>query len=530
MPDTESFDVVVVGAGFAGLYALYRLREMGLSVRVLEAGSDVGGTWFWNRYPGCRCDVESIEYSFSFSEALQREWDWSERYAPAAEIREYARHVAERFDLYRDIDLDTRVTSATWADGSWRIETETGGQVQARICVMATGVLSAGQVPDLPGLADFAGETCHTSTWPAEGVDLSGKRVAVMGTGSSGVQAIPEIAQVAERLHVLLRTPNYVVPARNAPLHPAELERFRFLYPELRQRARNMRGGALFTLRDQSALEVSAEERQREFERRWRIGGAFNIQSAFNDIQTNPEVNAMLSDFIRGKIGEIVEDPDTAEALKPPHLIGTRRLCVGTDFYETFNRPNVDLIDLRETPFERFTDSGFITGGTETKIDTMVFATGYDAITGALSRIVITGRDGRTLAQHWQDGARAHLGLMPAGFPNLFLLTGPGSPAVLSNVIVSIEQHVDWMAECLAWLREKGRATIEATQAAEQGWVDHVRALGEASLLSKGSAWYLGVNVPGKPRVFLPYAGGVPRYREECAEVAADGYRGFVTR
>jgi len=525
------FDVLVVGAGFAGLYAIYPLRQQGLSVRALEAGSDVGGTWYWNRYPGCRCDVESMEYSFSFSEALQQDWDWSERYATAAEIQTYARHVARRFDLRRHIDFDTRVVSAAYdgETGGWQVVTAQGRSLQARFLVMATGVLSAGRIPEFDGLDRFRGGTYHTSTWPFDAPDFTGKSVAILGAGSSGVQAIPELAKQAGHLYVLLRTPNYVVPARNGPLAAAEMAKIRALYPELRAKARSMRGAILLPLRDQSALEVTEAERQAEFERRWQMGGAFNFTSAFNDVQSDPKVNRIASDFIRAKISAAVNDPATARALQPPHLVGTRRLCVGTEFYETFNRANVTLVNLNETPLLGFTETGARVGDGDIALDAMVFATGFDAITGALSKIDIRGRDAVRLQEVWQQGATSLIGMMSAGFPNLFMVGGPGSPAVLTNVIMSIEHHVDWISGCIDWLRMKGLKTIEATPEAQKAWAEHVAEVGAMALSSQGNAWYLGANVPGKPKLFLPYAGGFPQYVARVKDMTANGYAGFAT-
>ena len=529
-PTEPLCDVVIVGAGFAGLYALQRLRRLGLTARVFEAGGDVGGTWYWNRYPGCRCDVESMEYSYSFDDGLQQAWNWTERYASQPEILAYARHVAERHDLRRDIEFNTRVTAARWDEASqvWTVRTDTGRAVRARWCLMATGVLSAGRIPEFEGLDQLRCPAYHTSTWPAEGVDFSGQRVAVMGTGSSGVQAIPLIAQQASRLHVLLRTPNYVVPARNGPLPETEIQRVKSDYPALREQARNSKGGVLLRLRHESASAVSAQERERAFEERWQLGGAFNFQTSFSDIQTDLQANTFASDFLRSKIARIVQDPVKARWLQPRHLLGTRRLCVGTDFYETFNRANVDLVNLREEPISGFTPKGVRVGSREIELDAIVFATGFDAMTGALSAIDIVGRGGLALREHWAQGPRAYLGLMAAGFPNLFLITGPGSPSVLSNVIVSIEQHVEWITDCLAAMKAGGQTTIEPTAQAESEWTEHVATLGANSLFAGGESWYLGSNVPGKPRVFLPYAGGVPAYRERCAQVAAQGYTGFT--
>lgn len=528
-PQAPILDAIIIGAGFAGLYMLYKLRQLGFKALVLEAGSDVGGTWYWNRYPGCRCDVESLEYSYSFSDELQQSWQWSERYAPQEEILEYARHVADRFDLRTDICFETRVKRAVFDESTnaWTAEAGDGRSWLARTCIMATGCLSAGRIPDFPGLSDFAGAVYQTSAWPFEGVDFSGQRVAVVGVGSSGVQAIPLIAEQAKHLYVLQRTPNYVVPARNAAL-PVEVEQqAKASYKELRDLALTMPGGVILRRRPQSALEVSPEELRQGFEERWEMGGAFNFMSSFGDVQSNPEANRLASEFARSKIAEIVRDPQVAMDLMPPHLMGTRRLCVGTNYYETFNRSNVTLVNLRKEPVTRFTATGVIVGEGQVEIDVLVLATGFDAITGALTAMEIVGRGGETLRDHWAAGAKTQLGLMSRGFPNLFMITGPGSPSVLSNVLVSIEQHVNWIGDCLQWLRNHNRALIEATHEGEAAWMDEVAQLGSASLLAGGDSWYLGANVPGKPRLFMPYCGGVPAYRERCAKVAHEGYSGF---
>ncbi len=524
-----SFDAVIVGAGFAGLYMLHRLRGLGLRVRLIEAGGDVGGTWYWNRYPGCRCDVESFEYSYAFSEELEQSWHWHERYAPQAEILAYAQHVADRFDLRRDIEFNRRVVSANFdnADSRWTISTDQGERLRARFCIMATGCLSAGRVPEFPGLTEFKGRVLHTSTWPWEGARFDSERVAVMGVGSSGVQAIPLIAEQARHLSVLLRTPNYVVPARNGQTDEESAKDVKRQYRERRALALTMPGGVLLKRRPESALAVTPEERRQGFEERWTMGGAFNFVSAFSDIQTSTEPNRLASEFVRDKIRETVRDPKVAAGLVPSHLMGTRRLCVGTDYYETYNRSNVDLVNLRDQPIVRFTSSGVVVGQREIELDTMVFATGFDAMTGALGAINIVGSSGRSLRAHWSEGPRTYLGLASASFPNMFFVTGPGSPSVLSNVVVSIEQHVEWISECLRWMGDNGHTKICAQQDAEDGWGRHVNEVGQASLLSSGDSWYLGSNVPGKPRVFMPYAGGVPAYRSHCQRVASEGYAGF---
>ena len=532
-PTQPPLDALVVGAGFAGLALVQRLRGMGLNVQVLEAGGDVGGTWFWNRYPGCRCDVESLEYSYAFSAELQQDWTWTERYATQPEILAYARHVAERFDLRRDIRFHTRVNALRWDEPSatWTAHTTAGDTLHARVVLMATGVLSASRTPEFEGLQQFQGGQWHTARWPERGVDLAGQRVAVVGVGSSGVQAIPLIAQQAAQLHVLMRTPNYVVPARNALLSAETVREAKACYPQRRQQALRYRGGVLLDVGPQSALQATPQELERGFEARWQRGGAFAFQSAFNDIQTHVQANRLASDFLRRKIGQIVHDPATAAALQPQHLLGTRRLCVGSDYFETYNRPHVELVDLRQLPLQCFTAQGVRVGqgaaAREIALDAVVFATGFDAMTGALTAVHIEGEQGRTLQQHWAAGPRSHLGLMVAGFPNLFTVTGPGSPAVLSNVIVSIEHHVGWIADALAHLRQRGQRVMRTSAEAEAAWVDHVAELGRASLISGGESWYLGANVPGKPRVLMPYVGGVPAYQQRCAEVAARGYAGF---
>ncbi len=521
-------DAVVVGAGFAGLYALHRLRGQGLAVRVLERGSGIGGTWFWNRYPGARCDIESLEYSYQFSPELQREWQWSERYATQAEILRYLEHVADRFDLRRDIRLDTLVTAARFDDASqrWTLETEGGGHFVARFCVMATGCLSSANLPGFPGRDRFAGATYHTGSWPHEGVDFTGKRVAVIGTGSSAIQSIPLIARQAAHLTVFQRTASYSIPAHNGPIDPDFLSEVKADYAAFRRRNAQMPFGANFPLGEKGALEASAEERDRVYEQRWQRGGLGFI-TAFADLQLDREANATAAEFVRDKIRQIVRDPETAGKLSPKQVIGCKRLCVDTGYYETFNRPNVSLVDVSETPIEEITASGVVVAGREYAVDCIVFATGFDAMTGALARIDIRGRGGLPLREKWAAGPRTYLGLGTAGFPNLFLITGPGSPSVLSNMVPSIEQHVDWIADCIAWLRDHDVKSIEATTAAEDAWVAHVNEVADLTLYPSCNSWYLGANVPGKPRVFMPYL-GFPPYVAKCDEVAAKGYEGFA--
>ena len=525
---TETKDVVIVGAGFAGMYMLHRLRGLGMSARVFEAGSGVGGTWYWNRYPGARCDVESMQYSYSFSPELQQEWQWSELFASQPEILRYANHVADRFDLRRDMQFDTRVTEAAFdrATHRWTVRTDRGDVVSARHCVMATGCLSTARVPDVPGIERFAGKTYHTGHWPHDGADFTGQRVAVIGTGSSAIQAIPVIARQAARVVVFQRTPNFSIPSRNGPMTEGYAQSWKSDYPALRDKARHMRTGILNNPNDVSALEVSDDERRRIFEERWAAGGT-NFMAAFNDLILDQRANNTAANFVRDKIRATVRDQDVADLLAPKnHPIGTKRICVDTDYYGTYNRENVTLVDVRSTPIGEITANGVRAGDTEYGVDAIVFATGFDAMTGALLNIDISAGDG-TLHEKWEGGPRTYLGLMTAGFPNMFMITGPGSPSVLSNMMVSIEQHVDWIADCVAYLRAQGLDCIEATQVAEDAWVEHGNEVAHKTLYPLANSWYMGVNIPGKPQVFMPYIGGVGAYRDICDEVAGEGYRGF---
>ena len=537
LPDLEatmpaaSYDAVVVGAGFAGLYLLHKLRQQGLSVRVIEAGDDVGGTWYWNRYPGARCDVESMQYSYSWDEDLQQEWGWSERYAGQAEILRYLGHVADRFDLRRDIAFGTRVTAAAYDEAArrWTIRTDRAGTLTAAFCIMATGALSAARIPNLDGLADFTGKTYHTASWPKEEVDFTGQRVGVIGTGSSAIQLIPLVAEQAAHLTVFQRTPNFSLPARNEPLRADYEAYWKQNYQALRQKAREeMRSGTLYDYSTRSAGETPEHERLEEYEARWAKGGA-NFMHAFRDLLLDREANQTAAEFVHTKIRATVKDPATAEALCPmDHPIGTKRICLDTGYFETFNRDNVSLVNLRRSPIEAITPHGIRTSAAKHELDAIIFATGFDALTGSLLAVDIKGVGGRSLREKWAEGPRNYLGLMIHGFPNLFTVTGPGSPSVLSNVVHSIEQHVDWLADCIAYLRARGITRIEPEQAAEDRWVDHVREVASGTLYPSAASWYMGANIPGKPRVFLPYIGGTNVYRRICAEVAARNYEGFV--
>jgi cyclohexanone monooxygenase len=525
-----AYDAVIVGAGFSGLYMLHRLRQLGLSARVIEAGSGVGGTWYWNRYPGARVDIESQEYSYSFSPELDAEWTWSERYASQPELLAYLDHVADRFDLRRDIQLDTRVVAARFDETSnrWTIETDQGDVIQSRWCVMATGCLSVPKEPDVPGVAQFRGPTWHTGRWPHEGVDFTGQRVGVIGTGSSGIQVIPQIAKQAAHLSVFQRTPNFSVPAHNGPVDAAVTADWATNRARYRTEARATGFGIrAVNQQERSAHDDTPEERQATYEDRWAYGG-FSLLGAYGDLVVDRAANATAAQFVAGKIRKIVKDPKVAERLVPTsYPIGAKRICVDTGYYDTFNRDNVTLIDLSEEPVETITETGLRTSKADYEFDALVFAIGFDAMTGALSRIDIRGRGGVALKDAWSDGPRTFLGLAVAGFPNLFLVTGPGSPSVLSNMAVAIEQHVEWISDCIGWMGRRQLGSIEATVAAQEAWVTHVNEVAAGTLFPQANSWYLGANVPGKPRVFMPYIGGFPVYRQACNDVAAKGYEGF---
>ncbi len=527
--EQPDLDVVVVGAGFAGLYLLHRLRGLGFSARAIEAGDDVGGTWYWNRYPGARCDVPTTDYSYSFDPELEQEWTWSEKYATQPEILRYLQHVAEKYDLRRDITFGRRVVAARWDDAAklWRVRTDDGAETSCRHYVMASGCLSMPKEVDIPGTDRYSGEVYFTSRWPHEGVDFTGKRVAVIGTGSSAVQSIPIIAEQAAHLTVFQRTPAYCIPARNGPAPADALEALAADRDGYREAARWSQAGVPIHGEVLPAAQVPEEERRAKFEAGWERGGLFTI-NIFADQLVNPAANEIVAEMIREKIRGIVADPETAESLCPKdYPVGTKRPCLDTNYYETYNRPNVRLVDLRKHPIDTITEAGIDTVDESFTFDAIVFATGFDAMTGAVVAVDIEGKEGVTLEQKWADGPVTYLGLMTDGFPNLFLVTGPGSPSVLSNMTVSIEQHVDWIADRLAEMRERGFDTIEPTATAEQGWVQHVNDAADITLFPTANSWYMGANVPGKPRVFLPYVGGVGNYRKVCNEVVDKGYLGF---
>jgi len=531
--DQVEVDAVVVGAGFAGMYLLHRLRSDGWTVRVLEAGDDVGGTWYWNRYPGARCDVQSVDYSFSFDPLLDEEWVWTEKYATQPEILRYAQHVADRYDLRRDIDFGSRVESAAWdeAGSRWHVRTSRGDHLVCRFFVMATGCLSVPKELDIEGVERFRGDVFYTSRWPHTPVDLTGKRVGVVGTGSSGIQSIPVMARQAAQLTVFQRTPNFSMPANNGPIPEDKLAALANGRAEYREAARWSQGGVPFPRAVASALAAPEGERLARYEHAWDHGGIIDFLGTYADHISDRRANELVAEFVRDKIRSIVHDPETAELLCPTnHPIGSKRMCVDTGYYETFNLPHVRLVDLRAHPIATITETGVDLVDESLPFDVLVFATGFDAMTGALVGVDIAGRDGTTLKEAWVGGPVTYLGLMAAGFPNLFMITGPGSPSVLSNMIVSIEQNVDWIARCLAALRREGSDSIEPTGGAVDGWVQHVNDFADLTLFPLANSWYMGANVPGKPRVFLPYAGGVDTYRRICDEVAATDYLGFERR
>jgi cation diffusion facilitator CzcD-associated flavoprotein CzcO len=524
-------DALVIGAGFAGLYQLLSLRErLGLSVKALEAGDGVGGTWYWNRYPGARCDSESHVYWYTFSPDLMREWEWSERYPGQPEIMRYLNYVADRFDLKRDILFNTRVIGAHYdqAANRWRVRTEAGETFVAKFLITAVGCLSTANVPKFEGLECFDGDWYHTGQWPHEGVDFTGKRVGMIGTGSTGIQAAPVIAAAAKHLTVFQRTANYSVPARNAKLTPAFQRYIKENPDEIRAATRETLNGMAFRIEERLAVETPPEEREAIYEAAWERGG-LQFRATFKDMLVDKAANDTAADFIRRKIRSIVKDPKTAATLSDiDHPYAAKRPPIDTNYFETFNRPNVTLVDVKATPIERISPAGVCTTDAEYKLDIIVFATGFDAMTGPMLRMDIRGRDGLALKDVWEAGPRNYLGLQIAGFPNLFTITGPGSPSVLCNMPVAIEQHADWIADCIAHMRANGLQRIEARPDAVDKWVAEVNDVASKTLLPLAThSWYLGANIPGKPRVFMPYAGGMVRYREICNDVVARGYEGF---
>ena len=522
-------DVVVVGAGFSGLYLLYRLRKAGFSTRVFERGGDVGGTWYWNRYPGARCDVESLQYSYSFDEQLQQDWHWPEKFSAQPDILAYANHVADRFNLKKDIEFNIEVKASRFDENlkTWKITTNSGEEIDAQYFIMATGCISTTQIPNIKGLSDYVGNTFHTGDWPHEEVDFSGQSIAVIGTGSSGIQSIPVLAKQAKKLTVFQRTPNYSIPSQNEPMTKKYERSWKDVYSERRKEMRYSAHGSLKDLNDVPALSVDEDQRQELYTKRWAIGGT-GFLGSFNDSLTNADANYTAAEYVRQQIKRVVKDKETAEILCPrSYPIGTKRICIDTGYFETYNRENVKLVDISKKPIQRLVTDGIIVDDQLYPFDSIIFATGFDAMTGSIFNVDIKGRGGLALKEKWNAGPKTYLGLMSASFPNLFMITGPGSPSVKSNMIMSIEQHVDLVIETLLSMRRKGLSVVEPELEAENKWVDHVQEVANKTLFPQANSWYMGANIPGKPRLFMPYIGGVGAYREICEEIVANNYRGF---
>ena len=522
----EELDVIIVGAGFSGLYMLYKMRKMNLKALIIERASDAGGTWFWNRYPGARCDIESIEYSYSFSDELQQEWNWSNRYSDQSEILDYVNYVVKKFNLKENIVFNTSVKSATFDENlkNWIVETDSKSY-SSKFCVMATGTLSSIKQPNFDGLENFKGDWYVTGEWPHEKLDFTSKKVAIIGTGSSAVQSIPVIAEEAKNLTVFQRSPNYTIPANNRPLTEKELSNAKSSYDQIREKAKYTRAGIGYNqFEERKLLDLSSEEINKELNNRWKIGGQEIFTAGFTDVGVNVEANKIVADFVKSKIKEIVKDPNVAELLSPEDAIGCKRLCADTNYFETYNRENVELIDLNSNPINSITENGILTKNKEFKFDTIIFATGFDAMTGALQAIDITGKNGKKLKQLWKDGPKSFLGLLINGFPNLFTVTGPGSPSVLTNMMVAIEQHVEWISNCINFLSKSNLNEVEADELFQIEWMDHIEEVAKNTLRYTCNSWYVGANVPGKKRVFMPYAGGFGKYREKCDEIAENNY------
>ena len=522
----EELDVIIVGAGFSGLYMLYKMRKMNLKALIIERASDAGGTWFWNRYPGARCDIESIEYSYSFSDELQQEWNWSNRYSDQSEILEYINYVVKKFNLKENIVFNTSVKSATFDENlkNWILETDSKSY-SSKFCVMATGTLSSIKQPNFDGLENFKGDWYVTGEWPHEKLDFTSKKVAIIGTGSSAVQSIPVIAEEAKNLTVFQRSPNYTIPANNRPLTEKELSNAKSSYDQIREKAKYTRAGIGYNqFEERKLLDLSSEEIKKELNNRWKIGGQEIFTAGFTDVGVNVEANKIVADFVKSKIKEIVKDPNVAELLSPEDAIGCKRLCADTNYFETYNRENVELIDLNSNPINSITENGILTNDKEFKFDIIIFATGFDAMTGALQAIDITGKNGKKLKQVWKDGPKSFLGLLINGFPNLFTVTGPGSPSVLTNMMVAIEQHVEWISDCINFLSKSNLNEVEADELFQIEWMDHIEEVAKNTLRYTCNSWYVGANVPGKKRVFMPYAGGFGKYREKCDEIAENNY------
>jgi cation diffusion facilitator CzcD-associated flavoprotein CzcO len=522
-------DAVIVGAGFGGMYAVYKLREMGLSFVGIEAAGDVGGVWYWNRYPGARCDLMSVDYSYSFSKEIEQEWTWSEQFAGQPEILAYANFVADRLDLRKHIRFETRVTSAVWDDRRhlWTVKTNRGETFEATYCIMATGPISMPKDPDIPGIDRFKGQLLRAQKWPHEPVSFAGKRVGVIGTGSTGIQIVQEVGKEAGELFVFQRTPSYSMPMRNHDLDAEYVAEMKRNYAGMRDASRLSPNGGVRPATTRPYFSLPAVQRRQVLEHAWEQGG-HSVLGAFSDLMVNPEANEQVAEFLRGKIAEVVKDPETAERLKPrDYPVFARRPCLDSGYYETFNQDNVHLVDCLTDPVVEITATGVRTKSREIELDILIFATGYDGLTGALLACEVVGRDGRKISDKWAGGARSYLGLMIEGFPNLFLTAGPNGPAALANLININEHDVDWIGNAITYMARQGLTAMEPAKAAEDAWMELVSALAQRTLLSKASTWYVGANVKGKPQGLTMYTGGFPKYCEACAAASRDGYRDF---
>jgi len=526
---TDTTDIVVVGAGFAGIYMVHKAHELGLNVIGVERGGGVGGTWYWNRYPGLRCDVESLDYSYSFNEEIQQEWVWTEKFPAQPDILAYLEFVANKLDITKDFQFDTEVTGATWNESTqrWSVAT-TAGTIDTKYVVWGTGMLSIPKIPDIPGMDSFEGELLNPAIWPHEPVSFAGKRVAVLGTGSTGIQVIPIVAETAEHLFVLQRTPSFSLPAHNATLSPERVADVKSRYKAYRAEARTQMLGCVTETRGEPFEVMGPDLARAELERNYNYGSPMRFASAIVDTVASEEANNFTASFAREKIRARIADPALAEKLMPDHFITTRRLCIDTDYYETYNRDNVTLVDLRDEELLAITPTGFRTAAGEYDVDMIILATGFDGVTGALSRIDVRGRDGVSLSKKCKEAPASYMGLSVAGFPNTFVVAGPGCPAPLSNVVLSIEIHIEWIANMLKMLEAESVTTFEPTAAAEQEWTDHVNAVSDSTLMRFANSWYVGANVEGKARVNVVYMGGVAPYEAELLEVANDNYRGFT--
>jgi cyclohexanone monooxygenase len=529
----EEYDIVVIGAGFSGMYALYKLRGLGLRLKGYEAGDGPGGTWYWNRYPGARVDIESMIYSYSFDPALEQEWKWPEHFSPQPDLEVYANHVADRFGIRDQIQFGTTVTRLRFDDATsrWHVSTDRGDEVSARFVIAATGSLNATNIPAFPGVETFGGQWYHTSKWPKEGVDFTGKRVGVIGTGSTGIQVIPVVAEQAAHLTVFQRTANFSIPSRNRPIDPDYERDWKENYPGYRQMMKNTASAAVLTGQrlDRSVFDVSDEEREEILERAWESRSGFKFTGSFKDVRTSIEANEVVAEFVRRKIRQIVKDPAVAELLCPnTHPLGTKRLCLDSGYYEAFNRPNVTLVDVRSNPITEITPAGLRTAAGEYELDILIYATGFDAMTGSMTRMNVTGADGVRLQDKWVNGPTNYLGFLVAGFPNLFMIHGPGSPSVLAQMIMSAEWQVDWLHDRIAYMLSRGLERVDTSERWEDSWGREMEVAADATLFKKADSWYMGANIPGKPRVFMVYVGGFDNYTRRCDEVVSAGYEGFT--